>query len=223
MCLNMASHPPDKAATRQRLLESAGEVFAEHGFRATTVRAICRHAGANIAAVNYHFGDKRALYAAVVRYAHSCAADRHPIDPAGSHRQPPEQRLRAFVHGFLMRLLDQGRPAWHGKLMAREMVEPGGALDELVEKAIRPQFLLLAGIVTGLVGELDEVQLRRACISVVCQCLFYHHARPVIVRLFPALRLEQGEIAELTEHIATFTISGLEALYPRGRARGTRR
>ena len=219
----MAIPAHDKAATRQRLLESAGEVFAEHGFRATTVRAICRHAGANIAAVNYHFGDKRALYAAVVRYAHGCAADRHPIDLAGPRRQPPAQRLRAFVHGFLMRLLDQGRPAWHGKLMAREMVEPSGALDELVEKAIRPQFLLLSGIVTALVGELDEVQLRRACISVVCQCLFYHHARPVIVRLFPDLRLDQEEIAELTEHITAFTLNALAALYAKGRARGSRR
>jgi AcrR family transcriptional regulator len=222
MRLNMAAGTTDKAATRQRLLESAGEEFAEHGYRATTVRAICRHAGANIAAVNYHFGDKRALYAAVLRYAHGCAADRHPIELGGSRRQPPQQRLRTFVHGFLQRLLDQGRPAWHGKLMAREMVEPSGALDELVEKAIRPQFLLLSGIVTGLVGELDEVQLRRACISVVCQCLFYHHARPVIVRLFPALRLEQDEIAELTEHITAFTISGLAARYRQRRARGVR-
>ncbi len=219
----MAPSPTGTATTRQRLLDSAGEVFAEHGFRATTVRAICRHADANIAAVNYHFGDKRALYAAVVRYAHGCAADRHPIEPGVSRRQPPAQRLRAFVHGFLMRLLDFGRPAWHGKLMAREMVEPSGALDELVEKAIRPQFLLLAGIVTGLVGELDQVQLRRACISVVCQCLFYHHARPVIVRLFPALRLDQGEIAALTEHITAFTISGLTALFPKGRAQRARR
>jgi AcrR family transcriptional regulator len=223
MRLNMASPPSDKAATRQRLLESAGEVFAEHGYRATTVRAICRQAGANIAAVNYHFGDKRALYAAVVRFAHGCAADRHPIDPGAARRQPPRQRLRAFVHGFLMRLLDQGRPAWHGKLMAREMVEPSGALDELVEKAIRPQFLLLSGIVTALVGELDEVQLRRACISVVCQCLFYRQARAVIERLFPALCLEQGEIAALTEHITAFTISGLVALYRPGRAQRVRR
>lgn len=219
----MPTQPAGKAATRQRLLESSGEVFAEHGYRATTVRAICRHAGANIAAVNYHFGDKRALYVAVMRYAHSCAADRHPIDPVGARRQPPEQRLRAFVHGFLSRLLDQGRPAWHGKLMAREMVEPSGALDELVEKAIRPQFLLLSGIVTALVGALDEVQLRRACISVVCQCLFYHQARPVLVRLFPALRLEQGELEELSEHITAFTVSGLTALYRQPRARRARR
>ncbi len=44
--------------TRQRLIEAVGEVFAERGFRAATVRDICQRAQANVAAVNYYFGDK---------------------------------------------------------------------------------------------------------------------------------------------------------------------
>src|SRR3954451_22724831 len=42
--------------TRQRLLEVAGEVFAEQGFKNATVREICKRAEANVAAINYHFG-----------------------------------------------------------------------------------------------------------------------------------------------------------------------
>ena len=47
--------------TRERLLEAAGEVFAERGFREATVRGICKRANANNAAVNYHFGEKEEL------------------------------------------------------------------------------------------------------------------------------------------------------------------
>jgi TetR/AcrR family transcriptional regulator, regulator of cefoperazone and chloramphenicol sensitivity len=111
--------------TRQRLLEAAGEVFAERGFRAATVREICQRAKANLAAVNYHFGDKEHLYAAVLQYTFRYARQKYFHPTLGlSADATPEARLRAFICSFLFRLLDEGLPAWHGKLMAREMAEP---------------------------------------------------------------------------------------------------
>ena len=62
--------------TRQRVLEAAVEVFAEQGFRKTTVRDICKRAHANVAAINYHFRDKEGLYTAVLQYAHQCACEK---------------------------------------------------------------------------------------------------------------------------------------------------
>ena len=49
-------------ATRKRLLAAAGRVFAEKDYRNATIAEICRLAGTNIAAVNYHFSDKETLY-----------------------------------------------------------------------------------------------------------------------------------------------------------------
>ena len=206
------SMPPaaDLIATRQRLIEHAGEVFAEIGFRAATVRDICRKAGANLAAVNYHFGDKQGLYNAVFQYAHDCAMERHPVPTALSAARPQE-RLRAFVGTFLRRILDQGRPAWHGKLMAREMVEQTGVLDILVGRGVRPQFEFLSATVRDLVGDLPPDVLRRCGASVVAQCLFYFHAKPVIARLFPDLVFDAAEIEALTEHITAFSLAGLAA------------
>ncbi len=201
----------DLLATRQRLIEHAGEVFAEVGFRAATVRAICRLAGANLAAVNYHFGDKQRLYNAVFLYAHDCAMERHPVPTALSAARPQE-RLRAFIATFLKRILDQGRPAWHGKLMAREMVEQTGVLDLMVGKGVRPQFEFLSATVRDLVGDLPPEVLRRGAGSVVAQCLFYFHARPVITRLFPDLVFDAAEIEALTTHITAFSLAGLAGL-----------
>jgi AcrR family transcriptional regulator len=56
--------PPD---TRTQLLDAAERLFAERGFRGTSIRAITDLAGANLAAVGYHFGSKAQLLAAVVR------------------------------------------------------------------------------------------------------------------------------------------------------------
>ena len=54
---------------RRRLLETAGQIFAEKGFDGATVREICRRAGVNIAAVNYYFRDKEQLYIEAVKSA----------------------------------------------------------------------------------------------------------------------------------------------------------
>ena len=55
---------PDR--TRARLLDVATQVFAESGYYAATIRDIAQHAGTNVAAVNYHFGDKLSLYTEIL-------------------------------------------------------------------------------------------------------------------------------------------------------------
>src|SRR5215468_10126074 len=99
----MAKAETRSRATRERLLESALEVFAQDGFRGATIERICRRAGANIAAAHYHFGDKRRLYAAVFAHAERRALTERP--PEATDGQPAA-RLRAQVASFLHRLLD---------------------------------------------------------------------------------------------------------------------
>jgi AcrR family transcriptional regulator len=54
------------AATKERLLDAAEALFMEHGFEATSLRLITAKAGANLAAANYHFGSKEAMFEAVL-------------------------------------------------------------------------------------------------------------------------------------------------------------
>src|SRR5262249_39562826 len=151
--------------TRQRLLEAAGEVFAKHGFRDATIREICEKAKANVAAVNYHFGDKEELYASVFDYARTCAVAQ--FDGLVAQTTSPEARLRTFVHAVLTRFFDEGRPAWLGKLVAQEMIEPTKALDSLINAQIRPNSERLRALVRELVGpEIDEQELWRCTFSI---------------------------------------------------------
>ena len=218
----VAARVPDpiSAATEHRLIEAAGEVFAEHGFRAATIRDICKRAKANIAAVNYHFGDKEQLYEAVLRYAHQCAAEQYPVQ-SGVGTEEAEKRLRNYVHSLMCRMLDRGRPAWHGKLMAREMAEPTAALDSLVEASIRPQFDMLNHIVQDILGPgFDDQAIRYAAASVVGQCTFYRHAQSVVTRLHPAQTFEPADIEQLADHIAKFSLAALRAIRAAGHPPG---
>lgn len=200
--------------TRQRVLEAAGEVFAARGFRAATVREICQRARANLAAVNYHFGDKERLYAAVLQYTFHCADTYSPDRGLGAEATAAE-RLRAFIRSHLFSLLEAGRPAWHGKLMAREMAEPTRALDVVVDQMIRPEAERLMAIVRDLIGHDAAPQRVWHCTaSIIGQCLFYHHARPVIMRLNRDQTDTPEALEPLVDHITQFSLAGLKPFTP---------
>jgi len=195
--------------TRQRLVEAAGEVFAKHGFRNVTIREICEKAKANIAAVHYHFGGKEEIYTAVFDFARNCAVAQ--VDEQVPPAAPAEERLRAFVHSVLTRFFDEGRPAWFGKLVAQEMIDPTQALDSLVDEQIRPNAERLRAIVRELIGtEVDDQELWLCAFSVGAQWLFYFHCGQVVKRLNPDQRFGQQEIERLADHITKFSVAALK-------------
>ncbi|HEX2228928.1 MAG TPA: CerR family C-terminal domain-containing protein [Candidatus Binatia bacterium] len=200
-----------KVGTEQRLLEAAGEIFAECGYQSATTRQICERAGANIAAINYHFGDKEGLYMAVLRSVPKAYADKYPADFGLTAGATAEQKLLAYLRSLLHRVFDEGRPGWHTKLISREMIEPTRALDSLVEEAARPVHEELASIVRELLGlEATEEAIRQCTLSIISQCVYYHHARAVIRRLYPEQQYGVEDIDRLAEHVAKFSLAALK-------------
>lgn len=198
--------------TRARLLEAGGQVFSETGYRAATVREIVRRAGANVAAVNYHFRDKEGLYAAVLEDAARRAVEQYPPYGGLPADAPAEAKLRAFVRSFLQRIFDRGHQAVHGKLMAHEMIEPTAALDSLVEQMIRPMYGRLCAVVKTLAGPRATLaQVEASAKSIVGQCLFYKHCSPVIARLEGCLP-DERDVDALADHIVSFSLEGLRGL-----------
>lgn len=197
---------------RQRLLEAAGEVFAERGFHEATVRSICQRAQANVAAVNYHFGEKEELYKAVFDYARGYAPRfNESVIFAGQ----VEQQLYTFVHTTLTRFFNAGRPAWLGKLIAQEMINPTKMLDLLVTHQIRPNSERLKSIVRELIGrKVDEETLWLCVFSIVAQWLYYFHCGQVIKRLNPSQQFGPIEIQRLAGHITKFSMTALKGWQP---------
>jgi len=201
----MSGTPDD---TRHRLLEAAGEIFGEKGFQAATVREICNRAGANPAAVNYHFGDKRRLYIEAVRQAHPRGADEPPPDwPPGT---PPAVKLRDFITQTVTHVLDEQQPAWHAQLMLREMFAPTEACAALVEANIRPRAELLGRIIDELVPkETSTTDRHLIAFSIIGQCLFFNSRNQIVVLLVGDEEHRTYTIARLADHITRFSLAAL--------------
>src|SRR3954468_16654748 len=89
--------------TKERITTAAGEIFAERGFDGTTVREICQRAGANVAAVNYYFGDKQRLYVEAVCQAHRWRMEQVPLPP-WTEDTAPEVKLAGSIATFVRRV-----------------------------------------------------------------------------------------------------------------------
>ena len=90
---------PLDPAKKAAIVEAAGCLFLEQGFRATSMDQIARAAGVSKLTLYHRFADKDALFAAVVQ--HKCQQYLPDDLFAGFDHAPPRAALTAFGQGFL--------------------------------------------------------------------------------------------------------------------------
>jgi TetR/AcrR family transcriptional regulator, regulator of cefoperazone and chloramphenicol sensitivity len=200
--------------TRQRILETAGPLFAEKGFEATSIRDITARLHSSSAVVNYHFRSKEQLYVEAVRYAYESIARRAPL-PQWPEGTPAEVRLRDFVHALLRRVLTPQADPWHIQLLMREVAQPtAGACAEFVRDFVRPMFTVLMGILRELApADFPAPRLHLLAASIVGQCLHYHHARHVLPLLVGEEQARGYDLETLTGHVYEFSLAGLRGVF----------
>lgn len=194
---------------QQRLLEAAGQVFAEKGFKSATVREIVASAGLkNIAAVNYYFGDKLRLYDASLRYAFRCRADQLPM-PRWSPDTPPDAKLREFVRELILHMLT-GQQPWQMRLLMQELSNPSEVGRGLVRDFIRPVYEVLWAILREWLGpEVPEEQVHLIGFSIVGQIFYQRVAGPVINLVVGAEEHQHYHAERLAEHITQFSLNAV--------------
>ncbi len=133
--------------TKQKILDSAEDLFAADGFAATSIRTIVAQAGVNVAAVHYHFGSKEDLLRAVF------ARRLEPVNqerlrllgelhdgrvPERQTRDQVEAIVEAFVRpAFLMAVVEGKGPAL-ARLFGRLHGEEGSFVRRVVFEQFRP-------------------------------------------------------------------------------------
>lgn len=197
------------ASTREKLLAAAGQVFAERGYYNVTIREICRRAGANVAAVNYTFGDKLGLYTEVLRQsvrASQTAVLAATLDSAAT----PEELLRKVIRARLLSLCGGTRPDWHFRIVMHEFSQPTPAMARVIDEGMRPIYNRVRKAVGKMIGLPPNHKTRLCNNSIMGQVLFYTFSQPVLARLQPELKLTPEQLERIADHITEFSLAYLK-------------
>ena len=180
----------DGEASRARLLEAAGKLFAEQGYASVSTRALAKAGKANLSAIGYHFGGKEGLYREVLR---QLLADTEPmlhpaierldagVAAAGGDRVRLARLMTGFLHGLIGAILGNERMRWQVQLMLREFHQPSKFFPMLLEERIHPLHNAVArliGAATGRDPEAAETRLLTA--AVIGQCMVMGAGRRVV-------------------------------------------
>jgi len=203
-------------STKPRLLAAASQLFAERGFHGTTIRDIAERAGVNVAAGNYHFGSKKALYLEVLRAQFATVREQlvrqGASRPASELRRLPRRELEAVLAArtkVMLDLLIGPPPGLHATLMLREMSDPSEALHIIVDEFIAPFEHELEDIVAHLLPDLEPHAVEDCARSIVGQALFYRFAMPAVLRMLRLRAYPRGFAAEVAAHITEFSLGGM--------------
>lgn len=199
----------DGESTRARILDAAGQLFAQQGFAETTSKAIAQSAGVDLASINYHFGSRNGLYQAVLLEAHRRIIDLDDLHRIAGSGLDAEQRLLELIDGIVRRA--KHPQAWHPRVMARELMAPTSHLNVLMEEAVPPKMLAISQILAEISGiPANDPAILRCLLSVGTPCIMlvvFGHDMPG-----PMQRVIRASRKALVQHLHSFAIAGLKAV-----------
>ncbi len=194
--------------TRQKLIEAAGQIFAEVCYDAATVRQITDRAEVNLGAINYHFGDKLQLYREVLTevFSQRCRL----LEERCTHG-PPEKRFRSFIEWMMAIGETDKSHGWHRMLVMLEInATPLSKAPELMVELNRPVLRILASIVGDLAGPaLSRSEVEIASHFVIALSSYWLHRTEFLQKLSPELTFNERQIRQLVDQTYHFALGGI--------------
>lgn len=205
--------------TRDVILDAAEEAFATKGYHGASVRAITTMAGVNIAAINYHFGSKEALFEAVFRRR------AEPINEARCERlgallakadksgRKPNLRevVRAFAEPTIKATAFVKRASALIGIMHQPNTEDSTRARKVFMEAIKPSMLLYIEALGRAMPDMDEEELKwRVLFSIGTFITTMHYFGGMfdgLTRMIP----KNSDLDMIVDRLASFISGGMEA------------
>ncbi len=216
-----SSHVDVPDNTRDRILDQAEILFAEKGFNTVSIREITTAASCNLAAVNYHFGNKLNLYMDVFRerwLPRARGVQKAFADTLSRQESPSIQDIISAMAGaFLSGPMTDVDRRHHVQLMQRELSNPTEALNLVIGEVIEPFNIQLHQLIEPhLLPGVDKKRLTLFILSVIGMTLYFSFARPVVTHL-TGCTYDDAFKKQLVSHIALFSMDGIHAIAREGK------
>ncbi len=203
----------DGAATKQQILEAAGEIFAGKGVGYATGKEIAERAETNSAAVNYYFGGIEGLYSEVLIEAHHRLMDYDFLRTIADSPSSPKEKLNQFVEGILRTVLGPLSSSWALRVLGREMLHPSESYKTLLEKEVLPKRQIGIGFISQILNLPPEHPIvSRTGLNIMGPILFLIAAGPEMLKAAAPGASKPGEIDALVQHFLRFVAGGLTAV-----------
>ena len=202
-----------QSTLREKILDSAEELFAEKGYTQTSIREITKRANCNIASINYYFHGKENLYIEVFRLHMNALRDRR-IDTIRDFLSDKRERgtleglIRRFAEAFLEPFLEDGRGQRLMMLMMRERNDPHLPRHMFIEQLVQPVMSIMKGALSQICPGLKDVEAELCIHSIVGQLIHVIQAQ----ELFEGMDKTTVPVLDLPEavnHIIRFSVGGI--------------
>lgn len=140
----------DGAETKAQLIQCAGRLIADQGYDRTTSKDICRLAGVNMAAVNYHFGSREGLYQAVLDEVYHYVLSPVEIETIYHMDIGPREKLMKLLDLYVKEALFS--ESWQVKVSIRELINPSDVFTRFVESYIGRKLTPVLDILSDYLG-----------------------------------------------------------------------
>jgi AcrR family transcriptional regulator len=208
--------------TKNRILDAAERLFADHGFPATSMRDITNEAGVNLAAVNYHFGSKEALLIAVLERTtapvnRSRLERLDELEAAGDGAVPTEQIVRALLTPVFEKWCEWGQndPKFL-KLVGRIHAEVDQELRAKFIKQFDTVFRRFSSAFQRSLPDLDEAEVHWRVLFLIGSMAYTMTWAESIITTDDHARRDPEEILEFLIQFATTGMAAAPALQPVG-------
>jgi AcrR family transcriptional regulator len=206
-----------RPATRDRILDAAEELFARHGFDATSLREITSAAGVNLAAVNYHFQSKEALLKAVVGRRLTPLNERRLalLDEIERAAAPGQPTLEAIFEALLTPVLYvQASAPNFAPIIGRMYTAPGSLIEMVIRDHLRPVAERFIPVLHRALPHLSLEDLMWR-IQFTIGAMSHVMAGSPLIRAITGGACDPGDIATVRRQLMPFVLAGFSAPAPK--------